>query len=133
MDINSTSQGRVGRIVGAHTAVHFGTNASVNNKGEFWIGYKKIRAAAAAQWPGHRPHLPRPDRPHRGRLTACGAAGPPIADADDTALEVTTLMAREHSPLGAVAESGAHKDRYTLGAITAAHLLDRLRGVTSSS
>lgn len=42
VDINSTSQGRVGRILGAHTAAHFGTNASVNSRGEFWIGYKKI-------------------------------------------------------------------------------------------
>ncbi|RCG18932.1 hypothetical protein DTL70_25295 [Streptomyces diacarni] len=42
IDINSTSQGRVGRILGAHTGAHFGTNASVNNKGEFWVGYKKV-------------------------------------------------------------------------------------------
>ncbi|MEV7424468.1 MULTISPECIES: hypothetical protein [unclassified Streptomyces] len=42
IDINSTSQGRVGRVLGAHTATTFGTNASVNNKGEFWVGYKKV-------------------------------------------------------------------------------------------
>ncbi|MCX3062209.1 hypothetical protein [Streptomyces beihaiensis] len=42
IDINSTSQGRVGRIMGAHEYLHFGTNASVNNKGEFWVGYKKV-------------------------------------------------------------------------------------------
>ncbi|MER5221639.1 hypothetical protein [Streptomyces flaveus] len=42
VDIESESQGRLTRIVGAHTYLHFGTNANVNTRGEFWIGYKKI-------------------------------------------------------------------------------------------
>lgn len=42
--INSVSQGRLAKIWGAHTALHFGTNANVNTRGEFWIGYKKIGA-----------------------------------------------------------------------------------------
>jgi hypothetical protein len=40
--IDSVSQGRLKQIVGAHTYLHLGTNASVNTRGEFWIGYKKI-------------------------------------------------------------------------------------------
>lgn len=50
---------------------------------------------------------------------------PPIADPDDTALEVAALMARLRSPLVAVAEKtkgGTH----LLGVITAAHLLHEL-------
>ncbi|MGW7256411.1 hypothetical protein [Streptomyces sp. NPDC054834] len=42
VDINSVSQGRIGRIVGAHNVTGLGTNASVNNRGEFYVGYKKI-------------------------------------------------------------------------------------------
>ncbi|MFF4492333.1 hypothetical protein ACFY0F_38695 [Streptomyces sp. NPDC001544] len=42
VDINSASQGRIGRIVGAHNFTGLGTNASVNNRGEFYVGYKKI-------------------------------------------------------------------------------------------
>ncbi|MEU6854072.1 CBS domain-containing protein [Actinacidiphila alni] len=48
----------------------------------------------------------------------------PVADADDTALEVAALMARERSPLVAVVDS-RDGDRL-LGAITASRLLDRL-------
>lgn len=61
---------------------------------------------------------------------------PPTADADDTALEVAALMARERSPLVAVMEGpgdGSHArgaPPRTLGVITASHLLDRLLGVT---
>ncbi len=53
---------------------------------------------------------------------------PPIADADDTALEVAALMARERSPLVAVVDraDGAR----LLGVITASHLLNRLLEVT---
>ncbi|MET8883831.1 hypothetical protein [Streptomyces rubiginosohelvolus] len=40
--ITSTSQGQLTKIWGAHRAPHNGTNANVNLKGEFWIGYKKI-------------------------------------------------------------------------------------------
>lgn len=42
IDINSTSQGRLGRITGAHSLCCFGSNANVNTRGEFWVGYKKI-------------------------------------------------------------------------------------------
>ncbi|CAG6398093.1 CBS domain-containing protein [Streptomyces cocklensis] len=51
-----------------------------------------------------------------------------VADADDTALEVAALMARERSPLVAVVDS-RDGDRL-LGVITASHLLDRLLEVT---
>ncbi|MET7698660.1 hypothetical protein [Streptomyces sp. NPDC005485] len=44
--IDSTSQGRLAEIWGAHTLQHFGTNANVNTRGEFWIGYKKIGACS---------------------------------------------------------------------------------------
>ena len=53
------------------------------------------------------------------------APPPPIADPDDTALEVAALMARVRSPLVAVAEKS--KDgTHLLGVITAAHLLHEL-------
>lgn len=61
---------------------------------------------------------------------------PPLADAEDTVLEVAALMAREHSPLVAVVEGRADGSRARgepprmLGVITAAHLLDRLLGAT---
>lgn len=42
VDINSVSQGFRGRIWGANRLPSIGTNANVNNKGEFWIGYRKI-------------------------------------------------------------------------------------------
>ncbi|WP_406269204.1 CBS domain-containing protein [Streptomyces sp. NBC_00191] len=50
---------------------------------------------------------------------------PPIADPDDTALEVAALMARVRSPLVAVAEK-AKDGTHLLGVITAAHLLHEL-------
>ncbi|MEU4492921.1 CBS domain-containing protein [Streptomyces sp. NPDC023998] len=52
---------------------------------------------------------------------------PPIADPDDTALEVAALMARVRSPLVAVAEK-AKDGTHLLGVITAAHLLHELLG-----
>lgn len=52
----------------------------------------------------------------------------PVAGADDTALEVAALMARERSPLVAVVDRG-DGDRL-LGVITASQLLDRLLEVT---
>ncbi|MGW7264929.1 CBS domain-containing protein [Streptomyces sp. NPDC054842] len=52
---------------------------------------------------------------------------PPLADADDTALEVAALMARERSPLVAVVGKDKAGSRL-LGVITAAHLLERLLG-----
>ncbi len=51
-----------------------------------------------------------------------------VADADDTALEVAALMARERSPLVAVVDPG--DGNRLLGVITASHLLDRLLEVT---
>ncbi|MFD7919807.1 CBS domain-containing protein [Streptomyces sp. NPDC059740] len=63
-----------------------------------------------------------------------GATAPPIAQPDDTALEVAALMARVRSPLVAVVE-GDHRHRLDrvsrsrarlLGVITASHLLERL-------
>ncbi|MEU3253384.1 CBS domain-containing protein [Streptomyces sp. NPDC006997] len=53
------------------------------------------------------------------------AAPPPVADPDDTALEVAALMARVHSPVVAVAERTKDGPRL-LGVITASHLLHRL-------
>ena len=53
------------------------------------------------------------------------AAPPPVADPDDTALEVAALMAQVRSPLVAVAskdKAGTH----LLGVITASHLLHEL-------
>ncbi|WP_431979915.1 hypothetical protein [Streptomyces qinglanensis] len=42
VNIESTSQGNLGTIWGANRLPHVGTNANLNSKGEFWIGYKKI-------------------------------------------------------------------------------------------
>ncbi|MFE3853056.1 CBS domain-containing protein [Streptomyces griseorubiginosus] len=63
------------------------------------------------------------------------AEPPPVADPDDTALEVAALMARVRSPLVAVAErnitepGGREKSRtHLLGVITASHLLHELLG-----
>ncbi|WP_327312669.1 CBS domain-containing protein [Streptomyces sp. NBC_01235] len=65
------------------------------------------------------------------------ATPPPIADPDDTALEVAALMARVRSPLVAVAERAKdrHKEGSThlLGVITASHLLHELLGATGAS
>ncbi|MFE6281085.1 CBS domain-containing protein [Streptomyces sp. NPDC057877] len=59
------------------------------------------------------------------------AAPPPIADPDDTALEVAALMARVHSPVVAVAmRTKDHTE--LLGVITAAHLLHRLLAHTGT-
>jgi CBS domain-containing protein len=60
-----------------------------------------------------------------GDCLSSKAAPPPIADPDDTALEVAALMARVRSPLVAVAQkdkAGTH----LLGVITASHLLHAL-------
>ncbi|UUN28157.1 CBS domain-containing protein [Streptomyces sp. FIT100] len=55
------------------------------------------------------------------------APAPPVADPDDTALEVAALMSRVRSPLVAVAErSGTGTTPRLLGVITAAHLLHEL-------
>jgi len=42
VDINSVSQGFRGRIYGANRLPSIGTSANVNDKGEFWIDYRKI-------------------------------------------------------------------------------------------
>ncbi|MEV6958034.1 CBS domain-containing protein [Streptomyces sp. NPDC051207] len=77
------------------------------------------------------------DEPHADRLCQALAgrrvgeclsgrtAKPPIAEPDDTALEVAALMARVHSPLVAVAER-AKDGMHLLGVITASHLLHAL-------
>ncbi|MGY0063506.1 CBS domain-containing protein [Streptomyces sp. LZ34] len=85
------------------------------------------------------------DEPHADRLCQALAGRrvadclprerqkPPIADPDDTALEVAALMARERSPLIAVVEREPGREgggSWLLGVITAAHLLERLLGVT---
>ncbi|PAZ17338.1 hypothetical protein CLM62_02870 [Streptomyces sp. SA15] len=59
------------------------------------------------------------------------AAPPPIADPDDTALEVAALMAQVRSPLVAVAEKDKAGMRL-LGVITASHLLHELLSKTGS-
>lgn len=59
-----------------------------------------------------------------------GAVLPPIADAEDTAVEVAALMATSRSPLVAVVEraaKGQGRD-HLLGVITASRLLERLLG-----
>ncbi|WP_371673639.1 CBS domain-containing protein [Streptomyces sp. NBC_00289] len=72
-----------------------------------------------------------------GDCLSGGAEPPPIADPDDTALEVAALMARVRSPLVAVAERvRVGRERRTtrlLGVITASHLLHELLGVTGPS
>ncbi|MEU9409583.1 CBS domain-containing protein [Streptomyces sp. NPDC048281] len=55
------------------------------------------------------------------------APAPPIADPDDTALEVAALMARVRSPLVAVATKDKAGTRL-LGVVTASHLLHELLG-----
>nr|BEK69085.1 CBS domain-containing protein [Kitasatospora purpeofusca] len=59
------------------------------------------------------------------------APAPTVADADDTAVEIAALMARNRSPLAAVVErapGGRGADGRLLGVITASHLLHRLLG-----
>ncbi|MDQ0831412.1 CBS domain-containing protein [Streptomyces achromogenes] len=67
-----------------------------------------------------------------GDCLSSKADPPPIADPDDTALEVAALMARVRSPLVAVAtkdKAGTH----LLGVITASHLLHELLGAGGTS
>ncbi|MGW4078620.1 CBS domain-containing protein [Streptomyces asiaticus] len=59
------------------------------------------------------------------------AAPPPIADPDDTALEVAALMAQMRSPLVAVVRKDKTGPRL-LGVITASHLLRELLDKTGS-
>ncbi|MFI7102032.1 CBS domain-containing protein [Streptomyces sp. NPDC050161] len=55
----------------------------------------------------------------------------PVADPDDTALEVAALMAQVRSPLVAVvATEGQGRNRRLIGVITASHLVTRLLGET---
>ncbi|MFD5393287.1 CBS domain-containing protein [Streptomyces sp. NPDC127097] len=65
-----------------------------------------------------------------GDCLPTNAPPPPIADPDDTALEVAALMARVRSPLIAVAEQ-AEDGTHLLGVITAAHLLHALLEASS--
>ncbi|MFS7877388.1 CBS domain-containing protein [Streptomyces asiaticus] len=59
------------------------------------------------------------------------AAPPPIADPDDTALEVAALMAQMRSPLVAVVRKDKTGTRL-LGVITASHLLRELLDKTGT-
>ncbi|MCZ4123920.1 MULTISPECIES: CBS domain-containing protein [unclassified Streptomyces] len=65
-----------------------------------------------------------------GQVLPTGATPPPVADADDTAVEVAALMATSRSPLVAVVEHAAdrHGQGRLLGVITASRLLERLLG-----
>ncbi|MFJ9948384.1 CBS domain-containing protein [Kitasatospora sp. NPDC091207] len=59
------------------------------------------------------------------------APAPTVADADDTAVEIAALMARNRSPLAAVVEHAPGRrggGGRLLGVITASHLLHRLLG-----
>ena len=60
-----------------------------------------------------------------GDCLPADAGAPPVADADDTVLEVAALMAQRRSPLVAVSSTDKAGTRL-LGVITAAHLLDEL-------
>ncbi|WP_181807963.1 CBS domain-containing protein [Streptomyces shenzhenensis] len=62
-----------------------------------------------------------------GDCLSSTAPAPPIADPDDTALEVAALMARVRSPLVAVATKDKAGTRL-LGVVTASHLLHQLLG-----
>lgn len=53
---------------------------------------------------------------------------PPVADPDDTAVEVAALMAQVRSPLVAVVDPAGEGARL-LGVVTASHLLERLLAV----
>ncbi|MFE0130978.1 CBS domain-containing protein [Streptomyces sp. NPDC059037] len=64
-----------------------------------------------------------------GDCLSSKAVPPPIADPDDTALEVAALMAQVRSPLVAVVEK-AKDGRHLLGVITASHLLHELLGAS---
>ncbi|MFJ9005402.1 CBS domain-containing protein [Streptomyces canus] len=67
-----------------------------------------------------------------GECLSSKAAPPPIAEPDDTALEVAALMAQVRSPLVAVAEKGKG-GTHLLGVITASHLLHELLGVAGTA
>ncbi|MEU3986611.1 CBS domain-containing protein [Streptomyces sp. NPDC026672] len=62
-----------------------------------------------------------------GDCLSSTASAPPIADPDDTALEVAALMARARSPLVAVATKDKAGTRL-LGVVTASRLLHELLG-----
>ena len=55
---------------------------------------------------------------------------PPVADPDDTAVEVAALMAQVRSPLVAVVQNDDAGGRL-LGVVTASHLLERLLAAPS--
>ncbi len=58
-----------------------------------------------------------------------GSQIPPVADAQDTILEVAALMVRKQSPLVVVVErAGRRGDPRLLGVVTAVELLQRLVG-----
>ncbi|MDN3023529.1 CBS domain-containing protein [Streptomyces sp. S.PB5] len=67
-----------------------------------------------------------------GDCLSSKAEPPPVADPDDTALEVAALMAQVRSPVVAVAEKAGGRTRL-LGVITASHLLHELLGVAGTA
>ncbi|MGP4006207.1 CBS domain-containing protein [Streptomyces sp. 4N124] len=67
-----------------------------------------------------------------GECLPSKAAPPPIADPDDTALEVAALMAQVRSPVVAVVEK-AKDGTHLLGVITASHLLHELLATADTS
>ncbi|MEV1078764.1 CBS domain-containing protein [Streptomyces sp. NPDC050211] len=67
-----------------------------------------------------------------GECLPSKAAPPPIADPDDTALEVAALMAQVRSPVVAVVEK-AKDGTHLLGVITASHLLHELLATAGTS
>ncbi|MFE7856940.1 CBS domain-containing protein [Streptomyces sp. NPDC057403] len=66
-----------------------------------------------------------------GECLPSNATPPPIAQPDDTALEVAALMAQVRSPLVAVAEQ-AKDGLHLIGVITASHLLRQLLDASES-
>ncbi|MEV0174713.1 CBS domain-containing protein [Streptomyces sp. NPDC050803] len=66
-----------------------------------------------------------------GDCLSSKAEPPPIADPDDTALEVAALMARVRSPLVAVAKRDKAGTQL-LGVVTASHLLHELLGAAGA-
>ncbi|WUI01429.1 CBS domain-containing protein [Spirillospora sp. NBC_00431] len=50
----------------------------------------------------------------------------PVVDADATAMEIASVMARAHSPIVAVCDDARHTNAPLIGVVTVAHLFTRL-------
>ncbi|MCD0484842.1 CBS domain-containing protein [Streptacidiphilus sp. ASG 303] len=61
-----------------------------------------------------------------GEVLPAHTPPPPVADPDDTALELAAAMAASRSPLIAVVDRTAAQGGRLLGVVTASHLLQRL-------